>query len=99
MKLMMDDEEVVGALAVEFLRDTVRQINVVKELIVAGDWEGASRIVQNLASSADSVGARLLSMATTRLEKALGQPSIDTVEPLMKELEEQFNQVRDAMAG
>ena len=99
MARLMDDEELVRAVAESFLRDIPLQVEALRCHLEAGDAPSAERQAHTIKGASANVGGEALSAVAFEMEKAGKAGNLDAISALMDELRAQFHCLQEAMTN
>lgn len=93
------DDDLLGELIDLFLADAPQRLNALAAAVGREDWEGVSSWAHSLKGSCGSLGAMHMAGLCARLEAMgrAGAGSRPDAEGLQRELEAQFDLVREAL--
>jgi HPt (histidine-containing phosphotransfer) domain-containing protein len=94
MARLMDDEELMRAVAEGFLEDIPRQMEALRGCLEAGDAVGAKLKAHTIKGAAANVGGERLREVAAEMEKA---GDLDIVTACMADLDMQFDRLKHAM--
>ena len=94
---LMDDEDLVRAVASGFLEDIPRQMEALRGYLKAGDVTGAERQAHTIKGASAAVGGEALRAVAFEMEKAAKAGDLGAVRALMSNAEAQFLRLKDAM--
>jgi HPt (histidine-containing phosphotransfer) domain-containing protein len=97
MSRMMGDRELAAAVMGAFLDDMPRQIEALKEYLQTGNQEGCARQAHSVKGAASNVGGERLRAVALVMEKAADAGDLSIVAEQMKNLEDQFSFLRNAV--
>jgi PAS domain S-box-containing protein len=90
MKRLLDDRELAVMVTDMFIDDTPKQINSLKQAIIALDSKQAELHAHSMKGSAGNIGVDQFRNVAAELEKAGRASDFDTISALIPELEKQF---------
>jgi HPt (histidine-containing phosphotransfer) domain-containing protein len=93
----MGDEELAQTIVEAFLDDLPRQIESLRAAVAAGDVPGAERRAHTIKGASANMGGERLRAVAFEMEKAARGGDVDALRGFMKEMEEQFDDLRKAM--
>jgi CheY-like chemotaxis protein/HPt (histidine-containing phosphotransfer) domain-containing protein len=99
MARLMDDEDLARMVIEGFLEDIPRQILALKDYLEAGDAERTERQAHTIKGASANVGGEALRAIAFEMEKISKAGVLDTVTPLLPELESQFALLKEAMSA
>jgi CheY-like chemotaxis protein/HPt (histidine-containing phosphotransfer) domain-containing protein len=94
---LMDDEDLARAVAVGFLEDMPRQIEVLRSYLEAGDAEGTVRQAHTIKGASANVGGESLRAVAFAMEKAARAGDIADVVARLLDLDARFARLKEAM--
>ena len=94
---LMGDEELVGEIVEGFLQDVPEQIRAIRSSVEAGLTEEAGAQAHKIKGAAGNVGGPALQEVAYAMEKAGKAGEISLLHDLIPELENRFEQLRQAM--
>jgi CheY-like chemotaxis protein/HPt (histidine-containing phosphotransfer) domain-containing protein len=94
---LIGDSELVAAVMEVFLEDMPRQIQILKELLDAGDAVGAGRQAHSIKGAAADVGGERLREVALEMEKAFDAGDLSAAQACMAGLEAQFLLLRETI--
>jgi len=94
---LMDDEDLVTTIMEGFLSDIPKQILVLKSFLEAGDVSGVERQAHTIKGASANVSAEQLRAVAFEMEKAAKVRNLTAVGAYMKELETQFDRLKDVI--
>jgi CheY-like chemotaxis protein/HPt (histidine-containing phosphotransfer) domain-containing protein len=96
---LMDDEDLVKAVAESFLEDIPRQINALRSFLETGDIGSSERQAHNIKGAAANVGGEVLRVVAYEIEKTAKAGDLGTAISVMADLEVQFDALKEAMVN
>jgi signal transduction histidine kinase/DNA-binding response OmpR family regulator len=97
MSRMMGDRELAFVVMSAFLDDMPRQIESLKEYLQTGNREGCGRQAHSVKGAASNVGGERLRAVALTMENAADAGDLSAVTEQMKNLEDQFSRLREAV--
>jgi CheY-like chemotaxis protein/HPt (histidine-containing phosphotransfer) domain-containing protein len=94
---LMDDEDLVITIMEGFLSDIPKQILVLKSFLEAGDVSGVERQAHTIKGASANVSAEQVRAVAFEMEKAAKVQNLTAVGAYMKELEIQFDRLKDVI--
>jgi HPt (histidine-containing phosphotransfer) domain-containing protein len=97
MKRLMDDEDLVQAVASGFLQDLPEQIETLISYLDSGDAVSTERQAHSIKGASANVGGEALRAVAFEIEKAATAGDLDDARTHMAELQTQFEWLKEAM--
>jgi len=94
---LQDDEELAGTVVECFLDDIPRQIEALRDYLLAGDARGAERQAHTMHGAAANAGAERLREVAAMMEKAGKAGDLAALKARMSDLSAEFDQLKEVM--
>jgi signal transduction histidine kinase/DNA-binding response OmpR family regulator len=99
LERMEGNEKLLGVIVETFLDDIPLQIQILKDLLAAGDARGSGRQAHTIKGAAASVSGEQLRAVAAKMEAAADAGEMDSFAALVEELEMQFQRLKEAMTS
>jgi PAS domain S-box-containing protein len=97
LERLMGDEELLKVILDIFVADIPLQIQALKAFLASGDVSGVERQAHTIKGASANVAAERLRAVAIEMEKAAFAQDMTAVDSLMKELERQFDCLKEVM--
>ncbi len=97
LERLREDKDVAGVILENFLDDTPRQINALKDAIAESDTEKAYLTAHSIKGAALLVGGGLLSKTSEAIETAARSEDLHEAERLLPDVEKQFCVLKESI--
>jgi CheY-like chemotaxis protein/HPt (histidine-containing phosphotransfer) domain-containing protein len=99
LERMEGNEKLLGVIVETFLDDIPLQIQILKDLLAAGDARGSGRQAHTIKGAAASVSGERLRAVAAKMEAAADAGEMDSFAACVEELEMQFQRLKEAMTS